>query len=217
MHRPAPRRPRRLAALTVADVARAACSGGRAAASADGRCRQRAAVHQPEPCPRLRRRRRRRPRRDCRPHGRRTAARPAESTGVRRRSSPSTPAPTSPCSRCRMSRTEPAELSDGAPSRRHVADTRRRAARRARLDRTPRRARHDRRRAPRAPRAPHLPGRREGTSGAPLVDDDNRVLGIVVLSEPADDVAYAVTAGELAALIEHASGSVLPAPDECPG
>jgi S1-C subfamily serine protease len=56
-----------------------------------------------------------------------------------------------------------------------------------------------------------------GTSGAPLVDDDNRVLGIVVLSEPADDIAYAVTAGELGALIEDRPVTVLSAPEECPG
>ena len=56
-----------------------------------------------------------------------------------------------------------------------------------------------------------------GTSGAPLVDDDNRVLGIVVLSEPADDIAYAVTAGELEALIEDRPVTVQPAMEECPG
>ena len=56
-----------------------------------------------------------------------------------------------------------------------------------------------------------------GTSGAPLVDDRNRVLGIVVLSEQADDVAYAVTAGELATLIAQRPAPALPVPEECPG
>ncbi len=56
-----------------------------------------------------------------------------------------------------------------------------------------------------------------GTSGAPLVDDDNRVLGIVVLSEPADDIAYAVTASELEALIEDRPVTAQAAPEECPG
>ena len=56
-----------------------------------------------------------------------------------------------------------------------------------------------------------------GTSGAPLVDDDNRVLGIVVLSEPADDIAYAVTAGELEALIEEPLSIIPQTSEECPG
>ena len=56
-----------------------------------------------------------------------------------------------------------------------------------------------------------------GTSGAPLVDDRNRVLGIVVLSEQADDEAYAVTASELATLVAERPADVLPAPQECPG
>ncbi len=41
------------------------------------------------------------------------------------------------------------------------------------------------------------PGVEDGTSGAPLVDDDGRVLGIVVLDNPAAGVAYAVTGEEL--------------------
>ena len=44
------------------------------------------------------------------------------------------------------------------------------------------------------------PGVIEGTSGAPLVDDRNRVIGVVVLS--GSGVAYASTAGEVAALLE---------------
>jgi S1-C subfamily serine protease len=44
------------------------------------------------------------------------------------------------------------------------------------------------------------PGVSDGTSGAPLVDDRNRVIGVVVLS--GSGVAYASTAGELTALLE---------------
>ncbi len=44
------------------------------------------------------------------------------------------------------------------------------------------------------------PGVSEGTSGAPLVDDRNRVIGVVVLS--GSGVAYASTAGEVTALLE---------------
>jgi Trypsin-like peptidase domain len=44
------------------------------------------------------------------------------------------------------------------------------------------------------------PGVSDGTSGAPLVDDRNRLLGVVVLN--GSGVAYAVTAGELSALLE---------------
>jgi S1-C subfamily serine protease len=45
------------------------------------------------------------------------------------------------------------------------------------------------------------PGVEDGTSGAPLVDDDGRVLGIVVLDNPGRGVAYAVTGKELANLV----------------
>ncbi|MGH8922899.1 MAG: trypsin-like peptidase domain-containing protein [Actinomycetes bacterium] len=45
------------------------------------------------------------------------------------------------------------------------------------------------------------PGVDDGTSGAPLIDEQGRLLGIVVLDNPTDGVAYAVTAGELAALM----------------
>jgi S1-C subfamily serine protease len=45
------------------------------------------------------------------------------------------------------------------------------------------------------------PGVEEGTSGAPLIDTEGRVVGIVVLDNRGDDVAYAVTAAELAALM----------------
>jgi S1-C subfamily serine protease len=44
------------------------------------------------------------------------------------------------------------------------------------------------------------PGVPDGTSGAPLVDDRNRLLGVVVLN--GSGVAYAATAGELSALLE---------------
>jgi S1-C subfamily serine protease len=59
------------------------------------------------------------------------------------------------------------------------------------------------------------PGVRHGTSGGPLLDGDGRLLGIVVLDEPGDGVAHAVTAAELAALIESAPSSS-PAVAECP-
>ena len=219
MHRPAPRRPRRVAALTAL-IALTALPPARTAAPLrrpNGRRRRRAAVrpartdalgfgvvvaedlvataaHTVEG-----------PLRDLRVDGRPATLVTADArTDLALLAVPDVG-------------TEPAELSDGAPSKRHVADTRRGAARRDRLDRTARRARHDRRRAPRATRAPHLTlPSQDGTSGAPLVDDRNRVLGIVVLSEPADDVAYAVTAGELAALVAERPGTSLPAPQECP-
>lgn len=44
------------------------------------------------------------------------------------------------------------------------------------------------------------PGVADGTSGAPLVDQHGRVVGIVVLDHPADGTAFAVTGAELAAL-----------------
>ncbi len=46
------------------------------------------------------------------------------------------------------------------------------------------------------------PGVEDGTSGAPLVDRDGRVLGIVVLDNPTRGVAYAVTGKELSRLLE---------------
>jgi S1-C subfamily serine protease len=45
------------------------------------------------------------------------------------------------------------------------------------------------------------PGVEDGSSGAPLVDDDGRVLGIVVLDSPGRGVAYAVTGEELSRLL----------------
>jgi S1-C subfamily serine protease len=46
------------------------------------------------------------------------------------------------------------------------------------------------------------PGVEDGTSGAPLVDRDGRVLGIVVLDNPRRGMAYAVTGKELSRLLE---------------
>jgi S1-C subfamily serine protease len=46
------------------------------------------------------------------------------------------------------------------------------------------------------------PGVADGTSGAPLVDRDGRVLGIVVLDNPGRGIAYAVTGKELSRLLE---------------
>jgi len=50
------------------------------------------------------------------------------------------------------------------------------------------------------------PGVAGGTSGAPVVDDVGRVLGIVVLDDRRRDVAYAVAATEITALLERADG-----------
>jgi len=59
------------------------------------------------------------------------------------------------------------------------------------------------------------PGVEPGTSGAPLVDDDGRVAGIVVLTNRTDGTAYAVTAAELNAVRDEARSSA--APVGCPG
>jgi S1-C subfamily serine protease len=45
------------------------------------------------------------------------------------------------------------------------------------------------------------PGTEHGTSGAPLVDDDGRVLGIVVLDNPGRGIGYAVTGKEISNLL----------------
>jgi S1-C subfamily serine protease len=45
------------------------------------------------------------------------------------------------------------------------------------------------------------PGVEHGTSGAPVVDDHGRVVGIVVLDNPGRGVAYAVTGKELTNLL----------------
>jgi S1-C subfamily serine protease len=45
------------------------------------------------------------------------------------------------------------------------------------------------------------PGVEHGMSGAPLVDDHGRVLGVVVLDNPGRRVAYAVTGNELTNLL----------------
>lgn len=58
------------------------------------------------------------------------------------------------------------------------------------------------------------PGVEPGTSGAPLLDDDGRLAGIVVLANRTDDTSYAVTAAELRTLIDAAATS--PAPVGCP-
>ena len=158
-----------------------------------GRCRRRPAVHQPEPALGF---------------GVvvaddlvATAAHTVEGPlrelrvdGVRRRSSPSTPAPTSPCSRCRMSTLNPPSCRTGAPSSATLLTPG--AEQPVELVSTGPLVVHDTTAGVRHERLVHRisPAVASGTSGAPLVDDRNRVLGIVVLSEPADDVAYAVTA-----------------------
>jgi S1-C subfamily serine protease len=49
------------------------------------------------------------------------------------------------------------------------------------------------------------PGVEHGTSGAPLVDDDGRVLGVVVLDNPGRGVGYAVTGKELTNLVRNSN------------
>lgn len=51
------------------------------------------------------------------------------------------------------------------------------------------------------------PGVQDGTSGAPLLDGDGRLLGIVVLDNTREDVAYAVTARELGQLLDQTADS----------
>ena len=59
------------------------------------------------------------------------------------------------------------------------------------------------------------PGVAGGTSGAPLVDEDGGVLGIVVLDNTTDGTAYAVTSAELARLLAVSSDGHAGVP--CPG
>ena len=59
------------------------------------------------------------------------------------------------------------------------------------------------------------PGVRAGTSGAPLVDADGAVIGVVVLANRGDGTAYAVTADEIADVLGGAQR--LAAPPRCPG
>jgi S1-C subfamily serine protease len=46
-----------------------------------------------------------------------------------------------------------------------------------------------------------------GTSGAPVVDDDGRIVGMVTISHTGRDVTYATRTGELRPLIDAASAS----------
>ena len=59
------------------------------------------------------------------------------------------------------------------------------------------------------------PGVRAGTSGAPLVDADGAVIGVVVLANRGDGTAYAVTADEIADVLGGAQRHA--APPRCPG
>jgi S1-C subfamily serine protease len=58
------------------------------------------------------------------------------------------------------------------------------------------------------------PGVEPGTSGAPLVDDEGRVGGIVVLTNRTDGTGYAVTAAEVRRSLAAVRGS--PASAGCP-
>jgi S1-C subfamily serine protease len=212
MHRPAPRRPRRLAAL----IALTACSGGRTAAPpevvavsaqpcnspnrslgwgvvvAEGLVAT--AAHTVEG-----------PLRELRVDGQ-----PATTVTVDARTDLALLAAPDVS-------TDPAELSDRAPSSATLLTPG--AEQSVELVSTGPLVVHDTTDGVRHERQVHRisPAVASGTSGAPLVDDDNRVLGIVVLSEPADDIAYAVTAGELETLIENRPVTVQPAPEGCPG
>jgi S1-C subfamily serine protease len=59
------------------------------------------------------------------------------------------------------------------------------------------------------------PGVEDGTSGAPLVDADGRVLGVVVLDRRGDNLAYAVTARELTGLLEQSGVRPAASADDC--
>jgi len=212
MHRPAPRRPRLLAAL----IALTACSGGRTAAPPE------AVAVSAQPCTSPNRalglgvvvaddlvataaHTVEGPLRDLRVDGR-----PATLVAVDARTDLALLAAPGVG-------IEPAELSDRAPSSATLLTPG--AEQPVELVSTGPLVVHDTTAGLRHERQVHRisPAVASGTSGAPLVDDDDHLLGIVVLSEPADDIAYAVTAGELEALIEDRPVSALPAPVECPG
>jgi S1-C subfamily serine protease len=95
-----------------------------------------------------------------------------------------------------------AELSTEAPATATVLVTGRPAT--VRIVRTGTLVVHDATDRARYERQAHTftPGVEHGASGAPLVDDDGRVLGVVVLDRRRDHVAYAVAATELAALLD---------------
>ena len=108
-----------------------------------------------------------------------------------------------------------AELSLDAPARAALATL---AGRReVEITRTGRLVVHDVTAGARHERQVHTftPGVAAGTSGAPLVDEDARLLGIVVLANGSDGTAYAVTAAELARLLARAGDSAVRA--GCPG
>jgi S1-C subfamily serine protease len=95
-----------------------------------------------------------------------------------------------------------AELSTAAPVTATVLGTGRPAT--VRIVRTGTLVVHDATDRARHERQAHTftPGVERGASGAPLVDDDGRVLGVVVLDRRRDDIAYAVAAAELAGLLD---------------
>jgi S1-C subfamily serine protease len=59
------------------------------------------------------------------------------------------------------------------------------------------------------------PGVEAGVSGAPLVDAEGRVLGLVVIDNPRRGVAYAVTAAELARLLAGSSDPTAASAPNC--
>jgi S1-C subfamily serine protease len=212
MHRPAPRRPRRLAAL----IALTACSGGSTAAPPEvvavsaRPCTSpnralglgvvvaddlvATAAHTVEG-----------PLRDLRVDGR-----PATLVAVDARTDLA-------LLEAADVGTEPAELSDRAPSSATVLTPG--AELPVELVSTGPLVVHDTTAGLRHERQVHRisPAVTRGISGAPLVDEDHRVLGIVVLSGPGDDIAYAVTADELEVLIKDRLSIIPQASEKCPG
>jgi S1-C subfamily serine protease len=215
MHRPAPRRSRRLAAL-IALIALTACSGGSTAASPE------VVAVSAQPCSSPNRalglgvvvadhlvataaHTVEGPLRDLRVDGR-----PATLVTVDARTDLALLAAPDVG-------TEPAELSEAEPSTATLLTPG--AEQPVEIVSTGPLVVHDTTAGVRHERQVHRisPAVTRGTSGAPLVDDDNRVLGIVVLSEPGNDIAYAITAGELEALIEDRLSIIPQASEKCPG
>jgi S1-C subfamily serine protease len=109
----------------------------------------------------------------------------------------------------------PAELSSAAPSSGLVLEPERASP--VRILRTGTLVVHDTTDRARYERQVHTcaPGVEAGVSGAPLVDAEGRVLGIVVIDNPRRGVAYAVTAAELARLLAGSSDPTAASAPNC--